>query len=89
MKQTQYVLVDSFHGRLSDFADEEVYSVFKSCQSAAREVVRRFRLLASESPGQFDDCNENDILYKLLESGKCEVTSQDGCEYSWRISHAV
>jgi len=28
----QYVLVDSFRGRLSDFADEDVYSMFRSRQ---------------------------------------------------------
>lgn len=85
----QCILVDSFRGSRSDFADEEVYSVFRSRQSAVHEVVRRFRLLVSESPDQFDDCSENDISHQLLESGKCELTSQDGCEYSWRISHAV
>jgi len=85
----QCVLVDSFRGSMSSFADEEVYSVFRSRQSAVREVVRRFRLLVSENLNQFNDCDKKKIAQELFETGKCDVISNDGCEYSWRISHAV
>jgi len=84
-----YILVDKFRGKLSDFADEDVYSVFRSRLSAVREFSRRFTLLISENPDQFECCDKIHIAQELFDKGKCEITSHDGCVYSWRIARAV
>ena len=44
-KNTSWVLVDSFVGALSDFADTTVVDVFASRAAAVREVKFRIRLL--------------------------------------------
>lgn len=85
-----WLLVDSFVGALSDFADETVVDMFSSRSTAVREVKSRIRILESWHQGYFglDEITlpSNREVDQQLDKEKCvKYQSSDGCRYSWRL----
>ena len=85
-----WLLVDSFVGALSDFADETVVDVFSSRAVAVREVKSRIRILESWHQGCFEPDEitipSNREIDQALDKVECvKYQSSDGCRYSWRL----
>ena len=85
-----WLLVDSFVGALSDFADETVVDVFSSRSAAVREVKSRIRILESWHQSCFEPdaitLPSNREIDRELDSADCmKYQSSDGCRYSWRL----
>lgn len=85
MKKKRYVLVDSFKGGVSDFADEVVYSIFGSRKAAVKSIVQRISLIYGENPDQFGCLNTDDIERHFVSSDSLKIFSADGCEYMWKM----
>ena len=89
-KKTSWLLVDSFVGHLSDFADETVVDVFASRAAAVREVKSRIRILEAYHRECFEakevTLPSNDEIGRELRELDCvKYTSSDGCRYSWSL----
>ena len=87
-KNTLWLLVDSFLGALSDFADTNVVDVFASRGAAVREVKSRIRILEKYHRECFEVHEvmlpSNDEIGRELRKSDCvKYTSSDGCRYSW------
>ena len=85
-----WLLVDSFVGARSDFADETVVDVFSSRSVAVRKVKSRIRILESWHKGCFDlgeiTLPSNLEVDRQLDNGGCvKYHSSDGCRYSWSL----
>ena len=85
-----WLLVDSFVGAFSDFADETVVDVFSLRSAAVREVKSRIRILESWHQGCFEPDEitlpSNREIDRELGSADCvKYQSSDGCRYSWRL----
>lgn len=85
-----WLLVDSFVGALSDFADEAVVDVFSSRLAAVREVKSRIRILESWHHGCFEPDEiklpSNREIDRAMDKVDCvKYQSSDGCRYSWRL----
>jgi len=89
--QSGYLILDSFEGAESDFADETVVDAYEEKVAAIREVVKRVRLLAQFHEEEFDaDAvpqfpSDEEILLSLRERGKLKYVSAYGCKYTWQI----
>lgn len=91
----QYVLVDKFKGALSDFADETVYSVFRSPDEVVEEIHARLKILklahmdlwGRRALGCFP--RKADIRRLVRRNLPVRMTSIDKCEYTWSIHKAV
>ena len=87
-ENTSWVLVDSFVGALSDFADTTVVDVFASRAAAVSEVKSRIRLL-EDCHREFFEAHEiklpsNGEIGRELRKVDCvKYCSSDGCRYSW------
>lgn len=89
-KNTSWLLVDSFVGALSDFADTTVVDVFASRSAAVREVKSRIRTLEENHRDFFEEDEitlpSNDEIGQSLREADCvKYTSSDGCRYSWGL----
>ena len=85
-----WLLVDTFVGALSDFADEAVIDVFSSRSAAVREVKSRIRILESWHQGCFEPDEiklpSNREIDRAMDKVDCvKYQSSDGCRYSWRL----
>lgn len=88
--KSAWLLVDSFVGALSDFADETAVDVFSSRSAAVREVKSRIRILESWHQGCFEPdaimLPSNREIDRELDSADCvKYQSSDGCRYSWKL----
>ena len=86
-----YLLIDSFNGALSDFADETTVDAYDTKKKAIREVIDRVHILAKFHEDEFD-ANEmppfptdKDIQTEMSKRGKLKYVSEDGCGYTWQI----
>ena len=83
------VLIDSFEGAVSSFADETVYSVFDDIEQAVITAARRFWLIRQENRGLFDPLRRETFIRILRREHCISVMSRDKCRYSWRIEKCV
>jgi len=89
--QSGYLILDSFEGAESDFADETVVDAYKAREAAIREVMKRVRLLAQCHEEEFaanampQFPSDEEMLLSLRERGKLKYVSADGCKYTWQI----
>ena len=89
-KKTSWLLVDSFVGALSDFADTTVVEMFSSRSAAVREVKSRIRILEKWHAGWFEPHDitlpsNREIDIKLRTTDCVRYCSSDGCRYSWQL----
>ena len=87
-KNASWLLVDSFVGARSDFADTTVVDSFDSRAAAVREVKSRIRILEENHRDFFEEDDitlpSNDEIGQALREADCvKYTSSDGCRYSW------
>ena len=85
-----WLLVDSFVGALSDFADETVVDVFSSRSAAVREVKSRIRILESWhqdcfEPDEITLPSDREIDQELGTADCVKYQSSDVCRYSWKL----
>ncbi len=91
MTKEQYLLVDSFEGALSDFADETVVDAYPTEEAAICETLERVSALAKWHRGEFatDDVLDaflrRDLRSELAINGRVKYVSDDGCRYTWQI----
>lgn len=90
-KNGAYLLVDSFEGALSDFADETIVDAYPTEEDAIHEVVDRVHALARYH-SELHAANElaefpsdDDMLSELSRNWKLKYVSSDGCKYIWQI----
>ncbi len=91
MTKSRYLILDSFEGAVSDFADETVVDAYETREAAICEVVKRVRMLAkcheegfaANTMPQFP--SDDEMLSSLREGGKLKYVSADGCKYTWQI----
>ena len=86
-----YLLIDSFNGALSDFADETTVDAYDTKRTAIREVIDRVHVVAKFHEEGFD-ANEippfptdENIQTEMSKRGKLKYVSGDGCGYTWQI----
>ena len=89
-RASTWLLVDSFVGALSDFADTIVVDRFASRSAAVREVKSRIRILEENHRDFFEEDEitlpSNDEIGQSLREANCvKYTSSDGCRYSWGL----
>ena len=86
-----YLLVDSFEGALSDFADETIVDAYPTKEIAVAEVMDRVHALARSHRELFtaDEMvefpSDGEILSDLSRNLKLKYVSSDGCKYIWQI----
>lgn len=91
VSKSRYLILDSFEGAESDFADEMVVEAYEARDAAIREVVKRVRMLAKCHEEEFAVNtiprfpSDEEMLLSLRERGKLKYISADGCKYSWQI----
>ncbi len=89
-----YLLIDSFEGALSDFADETIADVYPTEEEAIAETMERVMVLANYHKGLFatdeviDEFLHRDLRTELSTNGRVKYVSDDGCRYSWQIMPA-
>ncbi len=74
-----YLLIDSFEGAMSDFADETIADVYPTEEEAIAETMERVMVLANY---------HRDLRTELSTNGRVKYVSDDGCRYSWQIMPA-
>lgn len=85
------LLVDTFEGALSDFADETIVDSYPTEDAAIEEVMERVDVISQNHRGMFatDDAIDafasRDIRSELKRKGWVRYISEDGCRYVWRI----
>ena len=85
------LLIDSFEGALSDFADETVVDAYDTKKMAVREVIDRVHYLSNCHKGLIpkEDVppfpSDEDVVASLMENMKLKYVSGDGCRYKWQI----
>ena len=89
-KKRSWLLVDSFVGALSDFADETVVETFSSRSAAVSEVKSRIRLLEKFHREIFEAHevtlpSNREVELELSKSDRVKYCSSDGCRYSWQL----
>ena len=91
----QYVLVDKVRGFLSDFADETVYSVFRSPDEVVEEIHARMKTLKLAHVDLWGrralSCfpRKAEIRRLVLRNLPVRMTSIDKCVYTWSMHKAV
>ncbi len=86
-----YLLIDSFEGALSDFADETVVDFYDTKIKAMHEVVDRVHYLANCHNDEFaiDEIpkfpSDKEVMTALLWNGKLKYVAGDGGKYTWQI----
>ena len=89
-----YLLIDSFEGALSDFADETIADVYPTEEEAIAETMERVTVLAKYHRGLFSTDNvidafmHRDLRTELSTEGRVKYVSEDGCRYTWQIMPA-
>ena len=89
-----YLLIDSFEGVMSDFADETIVDVYPTEEEAIAETMERVMVLANYHKGLFatdeviDEFLHRDLRTELSTNGRVKYVSDDGCRYSWQIMPA-
>jgi len=89
-----YLLIDSFEGAMSDFADETIADVYPTEEEAIAETMERVMVLANYHKGLFatdeviDEFLHRDLRTELSTNGRVKYVSDDGCRYSWQIMPA-
>lgn len=91
MSNGAYLLVDSFEGALSDFADETMVDAYPTEEVAIHEVMDRVHCLArchrelftADEMAEFP--SDDDMLSELSRNWKLKYVSSDGCKYVWQI----
>ena len=82
------LLIDSFEGALSDFADETVVDAYDTKGMAIHEVIDRVHCLAKCHKDEFaaDEIppfpSDEDMMSELSGKWKLKYVSADGCKYS-------
>ena len=90
----EYLLIDSFEGALSDFADETIVDSYQTEEEAIAETMERVTVLAKYHRGLFatdkviDAFMYRDLRTELSTEGRVKYVSEDGCRYTWRIMPA-
>lgn len=88
------LLIDSFEGALSDFADETVVDSYPTEEDAISEVLDRVSALAHWHRGAFatddvlDAFLQRDLRAELAMNGRVKYISDDGCRYTWQVMPA-
>ena len=86
-----YLLIDSFEGALSDFADETIADVYPTEEAAITETMERVAVLANYHKGLFttdeviDAFLQRDLRTELSMNSRVKYVSDDGCRYTWQI----
>lgn len=89
--QSRYLILDSFEGAESDFADETVVDPYETMEAAICEVVKRVRMLAKCHEEEFaantmpQFPSDDEMLSSLRKGGTLKYVSADGCKYTWQI----
>lgn len=80
-----FVLISSFKGFLSSFADETVRRVYDSEAKAIEAAAENLWFIRENNRGYFDPLRREAFVRRLKRDRMVTVVSRDGCRYSWRI----
>lgn len=79
------VLISSFEGFLSSFADATVRRVYDSEEKAIEAATVNLWFIRENNRGYFDPLRREAFVRRLRRDRMVTIVSRDGCRYAWRI----